>query len=88
MEQLALDIVKEGLMLTIKTSLPILITGLVVGLVISIFQTATSIQEQTLSFVPKIIAVFLSIMLFGPWIMNLFVTFFKAMLERMTTFIG
>ncbi len=71
MEQIVLDYMKEALLMIIKVSLPILITGLVVGLIISIFQTATSIQEQTLAFVPKIIAVFLAIILFGPWIINM-----------------
>ena len=71
MEQVVLDIMRDALMMIIKTSLPILLTGLVVGLIVSIFQTATSIQEQTLAFVPKIIAVFLAIILFGSWIMNM-----------------
>lgn len=70
MEQLILDIMRDALMMIIKASLPILLTGLVVGLVISIFQTATSIQEQTLAFVPKIIAVFMAIIIFGSWIMH------------------
>lgn len=70
MEQLILDIMREALMMIIKASLPILLTGLVVGLVVSIFQTATSIQEQTLAFVPKIIAVFMAIIIFGSWIMH------------------
>lgn len=70
MEQLILDIMREALMMIIKASLPILLTGLVVGLIISIFQTATSIQEQTLAFVPKIIAVFMAIIIFGSWIMH------------------
>lgn len=70
MEQLILDIMREALMMIIKASLPILLTGLVVGLIVSIFQTATSIQEQTLAFIPKIIAVFIAIIIFGSWIMN------------------
>lgn len=75
MEQLVLDIMREALMMIIKLSLPILLSGLVVGLIISIFQTATSIQEQTLAFVPKIIAVFLAIIIFGSWIMNMLTTY-------------
>lgn len=71
MEQLVLDIMSDAVMMIIKGSLPILLTGLIVGLVVSIFQTATSIQEQTLAFVPKIIAVFMAIILFGTWIMNM-----------------
>lgn len=60
----------EALYLIIKTSAPILLVSLIVGLIISIFQTVTSIQEQTLTFVPKIICVFLSIILLGHWMMN------------------
>lgn len=71
MEQVVLDIMRDALMMIIKTSLPILLTGLCIGLIVSIFQTATSIQEQTLAFVPKIIAVFLAIIVFGSWIMNI-----------------
>lgn len=71
MEQIVLDYMREALLMIIKVSLPILLTGLVVGLIVSIFQTATSIQEQTLAFIPKIIAVFLAIILFGSWIMNM-----------------
>ncbi|ADZ84148.1 flagellar biosynthesis protein FliQ [Cellulosilyticum lentocellum] len=71
MEQIVLDYMREALMMIVKVSLPILLTGLVVGLIISIFQTATSIQEQTLAFIPKIIAVFLAIIIFGSWIINM-----------------
>lgn len=70
MEQLILDIMREALVMIIKVSLPILLTGLVVGLIVSIFQTATSIQEQTLAFIPKIIAVFMAIIIFGSWIIH------------------
>lgn len=54
----------------IKLSAPVLLVSLVVGLVISIFQTITSIQEQTLTFVPKILAVFATLMLLGHWMLN------------------
>lgn len=70
MQQVVLDLMRDALFMIIKISLPILLVGLVVGLIVSIFQTATSIQEQTLAFVPKIIAVFLAIIIFGSWIMN------------------
>ena len=56
--------------MVIKLSAPILLISLVIGLVISIFQTVTSIQEQTLTFVPKIIAVFSGLMLLGYWMLN------------------
>ncbi len=70
-----MDIAREALFLIIKVSAPLLLISLIVGLVISIFQTVTSIQEQTLTFVPKIVSVFLGLMLVGGW-----------MLENMTSF--
>lgn len=75
MEQLVLDIMRDALIMIIKVSLPILLSGLVVGLIVSIFQTATSIQEQTLAFIPKIIAVFVAIIIFGSWIINMLTTY-------------
>lgn len=65
-----IDIAKQSLWNIIITSTPVLLISLVVGLVISIFQTATSIQEQTLTFVPKILAIFLALMLLGEWMLN------------------
>ena len=63
-------ITQEALVLIIKVAAPVLLISLAVGLLISIFQTVTSIQEQTLTFVPKIIAVFLVMILAGSWMMN------------------
>lgn len=60
----------QALFLIIKVSAPVLLVSLVIGLVISIFQTVTSIQEQTLTFVPKIICVFVALMIFGHWMLN------------------
>ncbi len=71
------DMVREALFLVIRISLPVLLVSLVVGLLISIFQTVTSIQEQTLTFVPKIICVFTALVIFGPWMMN-------SMVDHMT----
>lgn len=64
------QIANQALYLIIQTSAPILLVSLVVGLIISIFQTVTSIQEQTLTFVPKIIGVFLALMLLGGWMLD------------------
>ncbi|RKM62433.1 flagellar biosynthetic protein FliQ [Butyrivibrio sp. CB08] len=64
------QIVAEALMMVIRMSLPILLTSMIIGLVISIFQTVTSIQEQTLTFVPKVIGVFTIIMLMGNWMLT------------------
>lgn len=63
-------IANEALYLIILTAAPVLLVSLVVGLVISIFQTVTSIQEQTLTFVPKIICVFVTLMLIGHWMLT------------------
>ena len=64
------DMAREGLFLIIRASLPVLLVSMGVGLIVSIFQTVTSIQEQTLTFVPKIICVFTALVFFGPWMMN------------------
>ena len=74
-----MDISREALFLIIKVSLPVLLVSLCVGLVVSIFQTVTSIQEQTLTFVPKIVCVFLSLVLFGNWMMNAMVEFMESL---------
>jgi len=66
--QLAVKIARETILHTLIISSPILLTSLVVGLVISIFQATTSIQEQTLTFVPKLVAIFLALLLFGSFI--------------------
>lgn len=63
-------IASSALYLVVKVAAPVLLVSLVVGLLISLFQTVTSIQEQTLTFVPKIIAVFLSLILLGNWMLG------------------
>lgn len=69
-------------------SSPMLILGLVVGLIISIFQATTQIQEQTLAFVPKIVAVMLALLLFGPWILQTMVDFTYNILDNLYRYIG
>ena len=59
-----------------------LIAAMVVGLVISIFQAATQINEQTMTFIPKIVVVFLSLLIFGPWIIELLVTFTTGIISQ------
>lgn len=67
---IVIEIASKALYLILKVSLPILLVSLIVGLIISIFQTVTSIQEQTLTFVPKVIAVFLGLILLGNWMLT------------------
>ena len=82
------QIANDALYLIIKVSLPVLLVSLIVGLVIIIFQTVTSIQEQTLTFVPKIICVFLSLMLFGHWMMNAMVEFMVELFSNFALYVN
>ena len=75
---LAIQVGREALVMVMLVSAPMLGLGLIIGLLVSIFQATTQIQEQTLAFIPKIIAVFLAILLFGPWILNLMVDYTRA----------
>lgn len=87
-EDLVIDLVKEAVMTVITVAGPLLLLALAVGLLISIFQTITSIQEQTLTFVPKIIAVFLGVYFFGPWMMNKIVELFNSVVSQFGPFIN
>ncbi len=69
-ETIIIDIARQAIYLVLKAAAPMLIASLVVGLIVSILQTVTSIQEQTLTFVPKLIAVFLVMIFAGGWILN------------------
>ena len=73
--EFVVSLAKEGVILTLIVSAPMLLLGLVVGLAISIFQAVTSISEMTLTFIPKIIAVFMGMLFFAPW-----------MIEKMTSY--
>ena len=83
-----LDIAKEAIYTIIICSDPMLIISLVVGLIVSIFQTVTSIQEQTLTFVPKIIAVFVGIMIFGSWILTNLTEFVTTLWSNFSIYLG
>lgn len=83
-----LDIAREAVYNVIICSAPILLISLVVGLIISIFQTVTSIQEQTLTFVPKILAVFIGIIIFGSWILNNLTGFMNDLWSNFSVYIG
>lgn len=85
--ELVMDIASKALYLVIQASLPILLVSLVVGLIVSIFQTVTSIQEQTLTFVPKIIAVFLALMIFGNWMLTIIVEFINELWSNFAAYV-
>ncbi len=75
---LALDIFSLGIQTLLVVSAPILLVGLIIGLVIAVFQATTQIQEQTLAFVPKIFGVFITLLLLGPWILQKLIDFARA----------
>ena len=83
-----LDIARQALYTIILCSAPLLIISLVVGLVVSIFQTVTSIQEQTLTFVPKIICVFLGMMIVGSWILTNLTEFINTLWSDFSIYLG
>lgn len=80
-ESYVVSILKDGLTTVITVAGPVLVISLVIGLVISIFQATTQIQEQTLTFVPKIIAVFVSIIILGAWMIHTVVSFAQRMFD-------
>ena len=76
---------KKAVETILLTSAPMLVAAMVIGLVISIFQAATQINEQTMTFIPKIIAVFLTLLIFGPWIIELLITFTTGIITQIAT---
>lgn len=78
---------RDAMIVTFMVSAPMLLSGMVVGLTISIFQSVTQIQEITLSFVPKIVVVMLSFALFMPWMVDTFRTFVEPLFSNLHTLI-
>lgn len=83
-----LDIIREAIYKIIICSAPTLLISLIVGLIVSIFQTVTSIQEQTLTFVPKIVAVFLGLMLFGSFTLTNLTEFMTNLWSNFSIYLG
>ncbi|MGN1314245.1 MAG: flagellar biosynthesis protein FliQ [Lachnospiraceae bacterium] len=81
------QIVNRGLYTVIITAAPVLLASLVVGLLISIFQTVTSIQEQTLTFVPKILSIFLALIVLGHWMLNNMVEYMVELWSNFAVYI-
>ncbi|NCC77757.1 flagellar biosynthesis protein FliQ [Desulfobulbus propionicus] len=76
---------RQAIQAVLLTSAPMLIAALVIGLIISIFQAATQINEQTMTFIPKIVAVFVTALIFGPWILELLVTFTTGLFTQIAS---
>ncbi len=86
-QAVVLDIMRDALTTTILVALPILVIALAVGLLISILQATTQVQEQTLTFVPKILAVFLSLIIFGTFMINTLLSFADRMFNYISNII-
>ena len=78
---MAIQIGREALTMVMLVSAPMLGLGLMVGILVSIFQATTQIQEQTLAFIPKIITVFVAILVFGPWMLSLMVDYTREIFQ-------
>lgn len=78
-----IEIARQTLLLTIQLSLPVLMVGLVVGVSIALVQALTQVQEITLVFVPKIVAIFLSLFFFLPWMASVLVVFMESLADKM-----
>ncbi|MFW7381833.1 MAG: flagellar biosynthesis protein FliQ [Oligoflexus sp.] len=74
-DQMVIDIAWKTLWLTLKVAAPALLSAMIIGLIVSIFQAATQINEQTLSFIPKVLAMTIAIMISGPWMIRIMINF-------------
>ena len=81
--ELAVELIKNMIFLAIKLAAPLLVVGMVVGLAISLFQTVTSIQEQTLSFVPKALAIITVLIVALPWMLRMLMEYALELIKKM-----
>ena len=79
---------REAIEVALMLAAPLLLIALIVGLLISIFQAATQINEATLSFIPKLLSTFLRLILAGPWMLQVMVSFIRRLYESIPQFIG
>ena len=82
------EMTNNALYVIIKVSIPVLLVSLIVGLIISIFQTVTSIQEQTLTFVPKILGVFVTMLICGSWMLNNMSSFIERLWSNFSYYLS
>ena len=87
-QDVIMDIAKDAIYTIVMTAAPLLLISLIIGLVVSIFQTVTSIQEQTLTFVPKILGVFVALMIVGAWMLNNMSEFTINLWSDFSKFVG
>ena len=87
-ESIVLDVGNSALYLIMYLSAPLLLAALVTGFIVSVLQAATQIQEQTLSFIPKLIAIVIALMIMGPWMLQLWLTFTHDLFMSIPDLIG
>lgn len=86
--EFVLALAERGIYTILLVTGPLLLLALGVGLLVSIFQATTQIQEQTLAFIPKIIAVLVGLIFFGPWMLTTMVQFTQDIFQNLNTFVG
>ena len=82
--EMIIGLAKNAMETTLLISAPLLLSGLVIGLLVSIFQAVTQIQEMTLTFIPKIVAVFLALLIFFPWMLEIMTAFTTNMFNKIS----
>jgi flagellar biosynthesis protein FliQ len=87
-QDVAINIAVQAMQVGLKVALPILLVGLVIGLVVSIFQSVTNIQEQSLSFIPKILGLVVVIMVAGPWMLGQLVNWTQQLYGSIPALVG
>ena len=85
---LVVQMAREALFMVMLISAPMLGLGMLVGILVSVFQATTQIQEQTLVFIPKIVAVFVAILIFGPWMLMLLTDYVRELFVNLPSLIG
>ena len=83
-----MNIGRQAIEMTLSLSGPLLLAALVIGLIVSIFQAATQINEQTLSFIPKLVGTFIVLILTGPWMLQMMVDYIRRLFESIPQIIG
>ncbi len=84
--EFVVDICRKAVQTALMVASPMLLAGLIVGLLVSIFQATTQINEQTLTFIPKIVAVFLTLLLMTPWMIHIVTSFATGIFSTIATF--
>ncbi len=87
-QDVVVNLAMDALMLGLKVAMPLLLAGLIVGLVVSVFQAVTQIQEMTLAFIPKIIAVAVVLVVGGPWMLGQLVSYTVSLYESIPEMTG